>query len=409
MLLSAPQLSIYLTLIHLATGHHDIPHFRCTNNPPGPLNPLPHYKTCSPVLDNTSPPPHHPWSYPPWCTPPAGKASTAAKLCTYTVTNLRGSSRGLSLLTTPYVAASLAPHIQDPDVAWLEKQRGSRLFSASDGPFTITQAQNKGLGVFATRRIQEGETLMANTPILIRLTEQRHWRVRDVYTGLSHASTRLPRREKQALLGLSRKEDGYVVDDILRTNGFHVTVEGVDHTGLYPEIARINHACRPKYSPTTLVIEAVAYKEIQAGEEVSLSYLPMNLLSEQRAQLIQKWGFNCTCSLCNDAEACRVSDVNRGRIQDILESLDQVENRTQENLRAAVDEVEDLGKKEGLAGQIGDFYGIIADIYLKMGDLKNAREYGTMAVKMLQHYADFDNIRTSVAVAFIGKLDKAES
>jgi hypothetical protein len=26
-----------------------------------------------------------------------------------------------------------------------------------------------------------------------------------------------------------------------------------------------------RYSPTTLVVEAVAYKEIQAGEEVSLS------------------------------------------------------------------------------------------------------------------------------------------
>ena len=78
---------------------------------------------------------------------------------------------------------------------------------------------------------------MANAPILIRLTEQRQWRARDVYTGLSHASTRLPRGEKQALLGMSRSGEGYVVDDIFRTNGFHVTVEGVDHTGLYPEIA----------------------------------------------------------------------------------------------------------------------------------------------------------------------------
>ena len=136
--------------------------------------------------------------------------------------------------------------------------------------------------------------------------------------------------------------------------------------------------------------------------------LPLNLLSEQRAQLIQKWGFNCTCSLCSDAEASRVSDINRGRIQDILESLDHIENRTQENVRAAVDEIEDLGKKEGLAGQIGDFYGIIADIYLQMGDLKNARKYGTMAVKMLQHYAEFDNMRTGAAVAFMGKLDKVE-
>jgi len=104
-----------------------------------------------------------------------------------------------------------------------------------------------------------------------------------------------------------------------------------------------------------------------------------------------------------------VSDINRDRIQDILESLDHEEDRTQEKVRVAVEEVEDLGREEGLAGQIDDFYGIMADIYLAMGDLKNARKHGKLAVKMLQHYAGFDNMRTDGAVAFMRKLDKMES
>jgi len=133
------------------------------------------------------------------------------------------------------------------------------------------------------------------------------------------------------------------------------------------------------------------------------------LLSHQRAQLIQEWGFNCTCSLCSDAEASRVSDINRDRIQDILESFDHLENRTQEKVRAALEEAEDLGKKEGLAGQMGDVYSIFADIYLDMGDVKNARKYGRIAVKMLRHYAGHDNMRTDSAVAFMAKLDKLET
>ena len=78
-------------------------------------------------------------------------------------------------------------------------------------------------------------------------------------------------------------------------------------------------------------------------------------------------------------------------------------------MRAALEEAEDLGKKEGLAGQMGDVYSIFADIYLDMGDVKNARKYGRIAVKMLRHYAGYDNMRTDSAVAFMAKLDKLET
>jgi len=44
-------------------------------------------------------------------------------------------------------------------------------------------------------------------------------------------------RRGQALLGLARKGEGYVVEDVLRTNVFHITVAEVDHTGLYADIA----------------------------------------------------------------------------------------------------------------------------------------------------------------------------
>jgi hypothetical protein len=124
--------------------------------------------------------------------------------------------------------------------------------------------------------------------------------------------------------------------------------------------------------------------------------------------LIQEWGFNCTCSLCNNPKRFKASDKNRDRIQVILESLDHPGNRTQAKVRAAVEEVEDLVVKEGLAGQLGDFYAIIADIYLNMGDLRKARKSGRNAVKLLQHYAGFDNMRTEKAEEFMRELNALE-
>lgn len=73
-----------------------------------------------------------------------------------------------------------------------------------------------------------------------------------------------------------------------------------------------------------------------------------------------------------------------------------------------MDEAEHLGEVEGLAGQMGDLYAIIAEIYLDMGDRKRARKLGRLAIKNLQHYAGFDNLRTDKAAAFMRELDKLE-
>lgn len=85
---------------------------------------------------------------------------------------------------------------------------------------------------------------MAETPIILRITDQQAWSAREIFSALSQASMRLPTRDKERLLELTRgesggegKKGGYVVDDVMRNNVFHVTVAGVDHTGLYPDVA----------------------------------------------------------------------------------------------------------------------------------------------------------------------------
>jgi hypothetical protein len=69
-------------------------------------------------------------------------------------------------------------------------------------------------------------------------------------------------------------------------------------------------------------------------------------------------------------------------------------------------EVEDLVGKEGMVAQIGDLYGIIADVYLAMGDLGLAGSYGELAVELLRHYAGFDSARTQRALVFMEGLER---
>ncbi len=55
------------------------------------------------------------------------------------------------------------------------------------------------------------------------------------------ALDQLADEERFLSLARSKRESVHVVDDVIRTNAFGITVEGRDMKGLYPEIA----VCRP--------------------------------------------------------------------------------------------------------------------------------------------------------------------
>lgn len=135
---------------------------------------------------------------------------------------------------------------------------------------------------------------------------------------------------------------------------------------------------------------------------------PLNILSTDRRDLIQFWGFNCTCDLCSNPRATELSDRQRNRIQELLAALDDPAHHTHEKVAAATAEVERLVVEEGMTGQMGDLYSIIADAYLAMGDLPMARRYGRRAVELLRWYAGFDSARTESALQFMVRLEGLE-
>lgn len=80
-------------------------------------------------------------------------------------------------------------------------------------------------------------------------------------------------------------------------------------TGFFSTVSLTNHSCDPNISYDFLsarnVVTMVASRDIKAGEEFLMSYLSVDDMTEGveiRREVLQEWGFLCTCSKCQ-AEA----------------------------------------------------------------------------------------------------------
>lgn len=136
----------------------------------------------------------------------------------------------MSLVTTPEVAAELTKDVFSHyetellgEVAWTQKE-----------------VEGKGQGLFATRGIEAGETLILKSPVLFvskeaLTTPSRHRR----HVLLETAVEQLPERTREMVMRLSRRggeED--VLEDLINVNSVRVKVwEGTSHLVVVPEAA----------------------------------------------------------------------------------------------------------------------------------------------------------------------------
>ncbi|KAK3356688.1 hypothetical protein B0T25DRAFT_537183, partial [Lasiosphaeria hispida] len=157
-----------------------------------------------------------------------------------------------------------------------------------------------------------------------------------------------------------------------------------------------------------MTFEAVAYVDINPGEELTISYLPLNLLSEDRKSSINKWHFNCTCPVCSSDAEMEQSDVNKLRIQGILDELRLKDNRTHEGVGTLVKELMSILDTERLQAQTGNFASILAGIYFQMEDLANARGYAKQAVDNHMYYIGHDSDKAKDALQMLEFLQSIE-
>ncbi|CAK7215222.1 hypothetical protein SBRCBS47491_002409 [Sporothrix bragantina] len=272
---------------------------------------------------------HTPWTQLPRCLQVKDLAA-----CVYT-------RDGLSLVTTLDAASDAAAAVIE-----LHKLSQQSLF------YEVREIPGKGKGAVATRDIPRGTSIITELPLLLARLDlfgnetsplPHQDKLQHLLQG---ALAQLSMAEQQAVQNLAifqRGSDTSFIEDVLRTNGLGVNVGGIAHTGLYPRISRLNHACRPntfwRYSPRTLAVEFVALRDIAAGEELTHSYIQRDTVEVTRHDLLTHWGFNCTCEVCSSRDQRQALDDKMARLKAIEMSLSSEQVSTEDDLVSLADEM----------------------------------------------------------------------
>ena len=128
--------------------------------------------------------------------------------------------------------------------------------------------------------------------------------------------------------GSSDHQLGVDVENILRrfsVNNFGVVdnMMRITGSGVYPLAALLNHSCAPncllRYTHGG-VLEVVASVDIEAGTELTHSYVDLVSTTEIRRQQLQMtYGFHCTCVRCLDWKVSLPSNYLNSNADDVID------------------------------------------------------------------------------------------
>ncbi|CAI4211906.1 unnamed protein product [Parascedosporium putredinis] len=291
--------------------------------------------TCGPSLVGgfgSKPSEWFPWTHRPYC------ADT--QYCVFTNAHFQNGI-GVSIITTPEDAAGTLDKLEESFTIPLQRPRGGApLYKVVDMP---------GRGKGATKLFQ-GKKL------------------------LETAVDQLPRGHAIRSLAMSTNTTERVVEDLLRTNSFGMSLENRSTMVLFPEISRMNHACNPnafiRFSEKTLANTAIANRDIEAGQELTISSVE----------------FSCDCALCSlSEEEVEASDDRRERIRDVRSVvLDHVKKNEYSQAIKKHKTMIQLIAEEGITVPLGEYYDILARLYNTIGDRRNTEIWAKRAIDDLE-------------------------
>ena len=268
----------------------------------------------------------------------------------------------------------------------------------------------------ASRKIPRGAQIILEEPYFCVpvpvLHEGQGFRLAEMLADIEAGFDALPSEKQQEVLLLH--DHRFPTEDnqshlltIFRSNAYNT---GDDHIGLFPKVARINHSCKPNagnfWSEKRSRRVIYAGTEIEEGEEITVSYIPLLKSIKQRQERLLQYGFTCSCSACNSDE----SSTRRVKIANSLDSLEQklhsnskkseiIEKRITKAL-ALVEMIEE----EGLTDYVARAFHLVAVFHKQKGDWKTARDWAAKELQTHQ-YAETDSLEAVTTREFIDSLN----
>lgn len=163
----------------------------------------------------------------------------------------------------------------------------------------LTDITGKGIGYIATRDVKKGEVLLREASFCFSDAQG----IEFVDMAAQHNSRAdSPLYEEVMSLSVADGRERSMME-VLQSNAIHCSREN-KYMALFPKTSRFNHSCCPNafVDGTHMQATVRALQDIASGEEVSISYIPLNTSRADRQKLLWQRGFTCTCLRCK-AEA----------------------------------------------------------------------------------------------------------
>ncbi|KAF9877276.1 hypothetical protein CkaCkLH20_04976 [Colletotrichum karsti] len=315
-----------------------------------------------------------PWTHPRQCVDAAHGPED--QFCAYTAAT--SGPYGVSVVAVPEHAAHFAGFVAD-----------TYQHALQDTPYNVVEIPGKGRGVVATRLIKKDEPILADYAILVvdsrvmlSLTEE------DSNALLRLATDRLAKPHR-VYDGARAHPEHDIVLDVLATNAFSLDVENESYYRLFPEIALMNHDCtpnaRPRFSPRNFGALVTANRDIQAGEEITITYLAPGIPFYERRSRMKNWGFECSCNKCTASRSeIRASDERTRHIEKQLATLDSlVETGDLFKTVAVMRELMAACDQEGAEEPKIKIYETLQDVFMGLGKLDQAKLYAKKAIHLM--------------------------
>ncbi|KAL7935401.1 SET domain-containing protein, partial [Trichoderma chlorosporum] len=242
--------------------------------------------------------------------------------CAFSSNDFAGG-RGISILTTPSRVEKLQ---QLP--AFVDADALSGVNGQPSPPFEEKELPGRGRGLIANKTLHRGDRIFAHTPIMIIDSESFGDLETEEWLDLEHAAVNnLPPKTQEMFLELYGRPVTDPVSDRIDTNAFVLDMEENTYYAVFPEIARLNHDCRPNaayfFDKETLTHYVHAITDITPGTEITITYIDPHMPREKRLEkLSYLWGFDCSCSLCSlHPDLAHESDERLHQIATISERL----------------------------------------------------------------------------------------
>ena len=206
----------------------------------------------------------------------------------------------------------------------------------SSDVYRVMPSPGKGLGMFATRYIQQGTRILEDDVLFI------------IPAGLSEESTidsvisaysSLPPDRQNAFSGLHDphpSKPSHVLNRY-KANAFEISNLSEIYTPVISyavclQASRINHSCAPNayldFNTNIYQVTVHAIADIPAGQEITISYCSPHYTREIRRGYLARYNFVCRCTVCHHSTAVgRLKEAERRLMQaDWLTLYDQAGN-----------------------------------------------------------------------------------